>query len=93
MYLPDGIASYKVGPKTYLVMANEGDAREYVFKDANGNDVTAFDEQARVATLNLDPVKFPNAAFLKNNANLGRLRVTSTLGWKTRNPSRDRQSL
>ena len=86
MYLPDGIASYKVGSKSYLVMAHEGDAREYVFTDGMGNTVVAFDEQARVGTLNLDPIAFPNGTFLKNNANLGRLRVTNTLGWKPATP-------
>ncbi len=28
LYMPDGIASYEVGGKTYLITANEGDARE-----------------------------------------------------------------
>ena len=28
----------------------------------------------------LDPVIFPNAAVLKNDANLGRLNITNTLG-------------
>lgn len=28
LYMPDGIASYEVGGKTYLVTGNEGDARE-----------------------------------------------------------------
>ena len=36
-------------------------------------------EDAR-GSLDLDPTAFPNAAVLKNNANLGRLNVTSTLG-------------
>ncbi|MBC8003052.1 MAG: choice-of-anchor I family protein [Opitutaceae bacterium] len=86
MFLPDAIASYKVGRETYLVTANEGDAREYIFKDAAGKDVVAFDEQVRVGSSSvvLDPIKFPNAAVLKNNANLGRLRVTTTKG---RNPT------
>jgi hypothetical protein len=72
VYLPDGITSYKVGGQTFLVMANEGDAREYA----------AFDEQVRVgaASVVLDTNVFPNATTLKNNANLGRLRITSTKG-------------
>lgn len=33
MYLPDAIAAYEVGGTTYLVTANEGDAREYFDED------------------------------------------------------------
>ena len=33
MYLPDAIASYTSGGKTYLVTANEGDAREWGNED------------------------------------------------------------
>jgi YVTN family beta-propeller protein len=69
-YLPDAISYFSVNGNGYYITANEGDAREY----------TAFDEQARVSTLNLDATAFPNAASLKLPANLGRLRVTSTLG-------------
>ncbi|TDE15668.1 choice-of-anchor I family protein [Dyadobacter psychrotolerans] len=70
LYLPDAISYFSVGSAEYLITANEGDAREY----------TAFDEQARVSTLKLDPTAFPTAATLQLPANLGRLRVTSTLG-------------
>ena len=75
IYQPDAIASYRVGAHTFLVTANEGDAREY----------TAFAEAIRVDSdkVMLDPVKFPNAAVLKSSANLGRLNITSTMG---RNP-------
>jgi len=69
-YLPDAISSFSVGGSEYLITANEGDAREYV----------AFDEQARVSTLKLDATAFPSAATLQLPANLGRLRVTNTLG-------------
>lgn len=70
MYQPDAIHSYKSGKQTYLVTANEGDARDW----------PGFAEEARVGGLTLDPVAFPNAASLRNNANLGRLNVTNTLG-------------
>lgn len=69
-YLPDAIAHFTAAGGGYLITANEGDAREY----------TAFDEQVRVGSLTLDPAKFPNAASLKQNASLGRLRVTRTAG-------------
>ncbi len=70
MYLPDSIASYRAKGRTYLVTANEGDAREW----------PGFVEEARVSTLTLDPVAFPDAATLKQNANLGRHTVTKSLG-------------
>lgn len=77
MYQPDAIASFTVNGQTYLITANEGDARDY----------TGFAEEVRVGanSYRLDPTAFPNAATLKNNANLGRLTVTNALG----NPDRD----
>jgi 2',3'-cyclic-nucleotide 2'-phosphodiesterase / 3'-nucleotidase / 5'-nucleotidase len=79
MYQPDSIASYRVKGKTYLVMANEGDARDY----------PGFSEEARVGSLTLDAAAFAaqgypdvttGVAGLRNNDNLGRLTVTNTLG-------------
>lgn len=70
MYQPDAIASFTVNGQTYLVTANEGDARDY----------TGFSEEARVGSRTLDPTAFPNAAALRNNAALGRLTITTTLG-------------
>ena len=72
MYLPDGITSFTIGGKTYLITANEGDAREY----------DGFTETVRIGgdSVILDPALFPNAAVLKNEANLGRLNITNTLG-------------
>lgn len=70
VYMPDAIASYKVNGTTYLVTANEGDAREY---DAYA-EVLRLGSSAYV----LDPAAFPNAAFLKSN--LGRLNVTTASG-------------
>lgn len=74
MYQPDGIASFRAGGKDYLVLANEGDAREYPNVTPTSNEVV------RVATLNLDTNAFPNASLIKSNSALGRLQVTSTLG-------------
>lgn len=72
IYMPDGIASYTVGGATYIVGANEGDDREHA----------AFNERLRVndASYVLDAVAFPNAKVLKNDNNLGRLRVTKASG-------------
>jgi len=70
MYQPDGIASYHVGGQTYLVTANEGDARDY----------DGFSEEERVKDLVLDPTVFPDAATLQLSENLGRLKTTNALG-------------
>lgn len=72
MYLPDAIASYQAGSKTWLITANEGDARA---------DWPDFNEETRVrshCTLGLDPAVFANAANLIKDSNLGRLRITAT---------------
>ena len=44
--------------------------------------MNGFVESVRIGSnsVMLDPVVFPNAAVLKNNANLGRLNITSTMG-------------
>lgn len=70
MYQPDGIANFTYNNKTYIVTANEGDARDYA----------GFSEEKRVSSLNLDPNAFPNASELKKNENLGRLNVTNATG-------------
>ena len=73
LYQPDAIAAFKIKNETFLVTANEGDAREY-------DGAPGFIEEARVGSLMLDPLAFPNAATLKNNANLGRLNVSRASG-------------
>ncbi|MCI0751677.1 MAG: choice-of-anchor I family protein, partial [Flammeovirgaceae bacterium] len=70
MYLPDAITCYKQGGVDYIITANEGDAREY----------TGFNELKRISSVTLDPTVFPDATTLKVNTNLGRLRITNTLG-------------
>lgn len=70
IFQPDGIASFRVGSATFLVTANEGDARDY----------TGFNEEARVRALCtgglVPPAGNPNLTF---DSNLGRLQVTNTL--------------
>ncbi len=71
LYLPDAIASYQVAGQTYLVTANEGDARDY----------TGFTEEVRIRAhcdKGLDPTVFANADQLILDSNLGRLRVTAS---------------
>ncbi len=75
VYMPDAIASYRSGGATYLVTANEGDAREW------GDYV----ESSRVASLAADgrgPVcaDSPAAEHLAADQ-LGRLNVTTELGF------------
>lgn len=79
MYQPDAVASYqlpirrrpggKKKIKTFVVTANEGDARDYDF----------FSEEAEVQSdLTLDPAAFP--AGTGDPENLGELKVTNTMG-------------
>jgi Secretion system C-terminal sorting domain/Lamin Tail Domain/Putative metal-binding motif len=71
MYLPDAIAEFTVAGTSYLITANEGDARA---------DYGAPSEETRVASLTLDPTAYPNGTLLKNNRLLGRLRCTNATG-------------
>lgn len=87
VFMPDGIASYQVGGKTYLITANEGDAREYIKEvedpeTGEVEEVPVLVEAVRVgsSSVTLDPAVFPNPAVLKNNSNLGRLNITNTMG-------------
>lgn len=70
MYQPDAIATYDVNGATYLVTANEGDAKDY----------DGFSEETRVAKLTLDKTMFPHADTLQKPENLGRLKTTTTMG-------------
>ena len=87
MYQPDAISSFEVAGKTYYITANEGDSRirptaDGVLPAPNATEGSIFNEEVRIGSnaVVLDPTVFPNAAALKNNANLGRLRITNTLG-------------
>jgi hypothetical protein len=72
LYEPDAIHTFRDRFRTFLIMANEGDAREY----------TGYAEALRVNNVAyaLDPTVFPNAAALKANAALGRLNVSKASG-------------
>ncbi len=70
MYQPDALVAFTPNGQTYLLSANEGDARDY----------DAFSEESRIKNLDLDATAFPNADDLKQDAQLGRLIVTTTLG-------------
>ena len=68
--MPDGIANVNYNGTPYFFTANEGDAREY----------TGFSESKRIKDITLDATAFPNGAILKQDAQLGRLNITTTLG-------------
>jgi DNA-binding beta-propeller fold protein YncE len=70
LFLPDAIATFRAGGGTYVITANEGDARDYA----------AFSEEKRIKDVTLDPGAFPDAADLRKDAALGRLKITRTLG-------------
>ena len=80
MYLPDAIASFQSNDNTYLITANEGDAREYLYDDANGEEVLSFIDETRVKDLKLDPLAFPYADLLQQNDQLGRLKTSMVDG-------------
>ncbi|MEO1267512.1 MAG: choice-of-anchor I family protein, partial [Myxococcota bacterium] len=70
MYMPDAIDSTTINGRTYLVTANEGDARDY----------DGFSEEERIGDLTLDPDAFPDAATLQADENLGRLLTSTAIG-------------
>jgi len=69
-FQPDAIASFSINNIPYIISANEGDARAY----------TGFNEELRSKDAKLDAVLFPNATTLKQDANLGRLKLTAANG-------------
>lgn len=70
VFMPDAIKYAKVDGVDYIITANEGDSRDY----------DGFSEEERVKDLELDPIAFPDAASLQEDENLGRLKITTTLG-------------
>ena len=69
MYMPDSISSYGYNGKTYYLTANEGDSRDY----------DTWTEEFRVGDLTLTG-DLANIADLQDDENLGRLKLTSTMG-------------
>lgn len=70
MYLPDAISSFEANGNTYFISANEGDSRDYA----------GYSEEKRVKDLMLNANYYPEAATLQLEANLGRLKTTTSLG-------------
>ncbi|WP_111709887.1 choice-of-anchor I family protein [Lutibacter citreus] len=70
MYQPDAITSVNINGVEYIISANEGDSRDY----------DGFSEEERVSKLILDETAFPASEDFQNEINLGRLKITTTLG-------------
>lgn len=72
VYMPDAIEYIKINGRDYFITANEGDSRDY----------DGFSEEERIKdeSIVLDPNAFPNSEFLKEDENMGRLKITTTLG-------------
>lgn len=70
MFMPDATKSATINGRTYILTANEGDARDY----------DGYSEETRVRSLTLDPTAYPDAATLQENNNLGRLLTTEANG-------------
>ncbi len=75
-YMPDAIAYLKFRGNDYFITANEGDAREYE------GDISEFIEEERIGDIELDEDAFSgyDIESLQENENLGRLKITTTLG-------------
>ncbi|OWL96100.1 hypothetical protein CBQ26_09900 [Deinococcus indicus] len=67
-FMPDAAATFTAQGRTYLITANEGDSRDYG---------AAYQDEARVKALKLDPTAFPDAAALQADSALGRLTVST----------------
>jgi len=77
MYQPDAIASYQVGDTSYLITANEGDAR------ADWGSINTEEIRFGSSSYVLDTAKFggaTNVVSLKSSSALGRLNVSKFFG-------------
>lgn len=72
-FMPDAIATMEFEGMTYILSANEGDAREY-----EGD--PGYVGEDRIGDVTLDPDAFPDAATLQDDANLGRLKLMLSEG-------------
>lgn len=70
MYMPDGITIKEMNGKTYLLTANEGDARDY----------DAYSEEEKISKITLDSAAFPNAEILQRDDVIGRLKISTAYG-------------
>jgi hypothetical protein len=87
IYQPDAIASYDYQGRTYIVTANEGDARDYDgyseesrFRALAGGTPVCPDSARFNAFYENNEMGITNLAQLRDNANMGRLTVTTANG-------------
>ena len=94
MYMPDSIAAYAFNGKTYLVTANEGDGREYIYDtdssscniaghtDLGDGECLAYTDESALEDLNLDTNEFTadQIAELQDGSGWGDLTVSSATG-------------
>ena len=87
IYQPDAIASYEYRGNTYIVTANEGDARAYTgfneesrFRALAGSKPVCPDSGRFNAFYANNEMGITNLSQLRDNANMGRLTVTSATG-------------
>ncbi|MCL1037609.1 choice-of-anchor I family protein [Shewanella submarina] len=69
MYQPDTLVSFSYKGADFYITANEGDARDYA----------GFSEEVRADDLTLDP-NHPQLAAAQDKTQLGRLKVTTSMG-------------
>lgn len=72
-YLPDAISYFSANDNNYIALANEGDTRAW----------TGFNEETTVKKVTLNPLKFPDAATLQQDASIGKLLITNARGKNT----------
>ena len=75
IYMPDGIATFSAMGTTYFITANEGDDRDDFL--ATGKKET---QRVGHSSMVLSNSAFPSAAELKQDTELGRLTVLTTMG-------------
>ena len=87
MYQPDAIASFRFKSKTFLITANEGDARDYEgfseesrFRALTGNIAICPDSPRFQDFFANNPMGITTLAQLRDNTALGRLTVTKATG-------------
>lgn len=94
MYQPDAIAAYSFNGNTYLITANEGDAREYIYDadstsctnaghtDLGDGECLSYAEETKLEDLTLDAGSFSaeQIALLQDGGGIGDLTVTLTEG-------------
>jgi DNA-binding beta-propeller fold protein YncE len=83
LYMPDGISSFTTHGTPFVITVNEGDSRIRPTSDdalPPYEEGDLFNEEARIADVILDAVKFPDAASLQAANKLGRLKITNRMG-------------